>query len=369
MQARLRTLYIALAGIGLVLMASAAAAPAKKPARYVPRDLGALAPAVVGCPEQPSVVGPSAANDVNDRGQVVGRFTYHCDGSFEAFSYSPRRGGGFTRLGRLPGPPVAHLSEATRVNDAGVTVGWSSIRFQAGRLAVEFRGADGPVSLGYLGAPFGDESGIESLALGLNEHGTVVGRSRTSDAGMHGFIRHRGVVYDLGVPPGYERSSAVAVAYAGTVALNAATDQCATPPCEQAFRYGRAGLRPLGTLGGASSAATDISSGGTVVGSSTTADGTTHAFAAAPGRRMVDLGPGVALGVNRRGAVVGYGPGPDPGSTQAFVYLKGRRLVLDRLLPSGWRMHEARAINDDGVIVGVGSSPTRTNTAIVVAPT
>lgn len=103
----------------------------------------------------------------------------------------------------------------------------------------------------------------------------------------------------------------------------------------------------LGTLGGSSSTAYGINSNGDIVGSSKTADGSTHAFIWQNGI-MTDLGTlagitGNALGINNNGEIVGTSKSSD-GTTHAVVWKNGS--IND--LGSG----VAISINDSGQIVG-----------------
>lgn len=69
----------------------------------------------------------------------------------------------------------------------------------------------------------------------------------------------------------------------------------------------------------------------------------------------------VAYGVNDRGEVVGNYQKPNWGLT-AFRWYRGKTQELNDLLPanSGWRIYDARAINDRGEIVGQGMFGGRT---------
>jgi probable HAF family extracellular repeat protein len=131
-----------------------------------------------------------------------------------------------------------------------------------------------------------------------------------------------------------------------------------------AFRYADGAMEDLGTLGGGYSRATGISDSGQVTGFSGTRSGETHAFLYSDGA-MQDLGTlggdfSFAYGINNRGQVVGdsnrAGRG---GEHRPFLYSDGIMLDLNTLpevMASGWTLTEARAINDEGEIVGTAIS-------------
>jgi probable HAF family extracellular repeat protein len=114
----------------------------------------------------------------------------------------------------------------------------------------------------------------------------------------------------------------------------------------------------LGTLGGASSQATDVNSSGEVVGFASLASGYQHAFSMLDDM-MIDLGTlggsSYAYGINDSGEVVGYSYLTD-GAQDAFLYYDGSMLDLNSLLPanSGWVLEEALGINNAGQITGMG---------------
>jgi len=151
-------------------------------------------------------------------------------------------------------------------------------------------------------------------------------------------------------------------------------------------------LVPLGTLGGSTSTAMDMSAGGIVVGCSATASGAMHAFVYSGGA-MHDLGSGTdagdgnscAAGVNDNGLVAGWsapsgevvawqdgslvhlgihgqvggvngqgtivGSYTDTGTTRAFIY-SGGRVTDPGTLGSGTGVTEANAVNEHGQVVG-----------------
>jgi probable HAF family extracellular repeat protein len=94
----------------------------------------------------------------------------------------------------------------------------------------------------------------------------------------------------------------------------------------------------------------------------------THAFLWTEGAGMIDLGDlsgrptiyggsfSIANAINNSGVVVGYSTLRD-GVNHAFRWTRdGGMIDLNTLLPggSGWVLHEANDINDNGQIVGTG---------------
>src|SRR5579872_6379295 len=116
------------------------------------------------------------------------------------------------------------------------------------------------------------------------------------------------VVTDLGTLGGTQ-SSAVAINASGQVVGTSTLADSST----HAFSWTKlGGMLDLGTLGGVQSVPTAVSATGQVVGNSITATGATHAFSWTQATGMLDLGnlPGgtdsFALAVNASGQVVGY---------------------------------------------------------------
>jgi probable HAF family extracellular repeat protein len=119
-----------------------------------------------------------------------------------------------------------------------------------------------------------------------------------------------------------------------------------------AFLYKDGSVMDLYTLpGGKNSKAHSLNDGGQVVGESTVTNGDTHAFlwkdsdgdGQADGGEMVDLGKGVAYGINASGKIVGKFPGGQLWTPTARNGSTGS--VSDFGL-------DAVAINDDGDLVG-----------------
>ncbi|EXG81626.1 HAF repeat-containing protein [Cryptosporangium arvum] len=316
----------------------------------------------------------SSAADVNDAGVVVG--TADVRGVSQALRWA---GGSFTRL-----PASATLPEAraARITDSGLVVGsiesadttqrgiryWApggattdcalATGFPLGVTDVNDRGdaliwvGTGPRAFTYAVChPDGTSTATNLLgAGGIDDTGRVAGFRNAGASTNFQYVpvvAADGTAADLPVPAG---QSAVAddIAPDGTVVGSLGTSTWGsfgpvyTPRKAVAWIDGE-----IVELGGTS--ATGISRTGDVVGTLTTAGGSTHAFLWRAGRRT-DLG---TLGgdrsfpnaVNDRGQVVGTSTTAS-GATHGFRWSAGR--LVDLGGPSG----TAAAVNDAGVVVG-----------------
>jgi len=174
-------------------------------------------------------IGPGAAVDINESGQVVGR---------DAFVW---QNGKKTQLGTLGG----RRSGARAINNRGQVVGDSTTKNGTSHA---FLWQNGTMrDLGTLGGP-------TSIAMAINEHGQVVGSSDTRNGSQHAFLWHNGKMRDLGTLGGAyaagssaidvnERGQVVGSSYSSTISygqLGAGV---------HAFLWQNGTMRDLGTLG------------------------------------------------------------------------------------------------------------------------
>jgi probable HAF family extracellular repeat protein len=128
----------------------------------------------------------AAANDINNRGQVVGNSST-AGQDFRAFLYSD---GAMTDLGTLGIAPGGTYSSATAINDVGQVVGFTATT-QGDRAFLYSNGV--MRDLGVLAS-----APILSKATDINVRGDVVGNS-VGPNGQRAFLYSQGVMQDLGL--------------------------------------------------------------------------------------------------------------------------------------------------------------------------
>ncbi len=292
----------------------------------------------------------SEAFDVNESGQVAGE-SETAGGAGHAFLWLPEPAfglpAGMNDLGTLGGCDSA----AFGINNLGETVG----RADTAALAIYHAFLWDPTTammqdLGALSGELGEASAI-------NDFGEMVGKTQFVDHTFFvGFFRDPGgtlyLMTDF-VPGDYE-SDAVGIGYAGNLNFAGTTFFPA-----HAFKFGgETGFIQLQDLG-VESFANGMNTINQVVGAVTTA-AWEHA-ALWQIIALTDLGTlggtnSRAFDINVSGQVVGSADTTDE-VEHAFIWQQGVMSDLNDLLAfgSGWELEAARAINEPGQIVGLGT--------------
>lgn len=246
---------------------------------------------------------------INSVGQVVGNSQIAGDTTTRGFVWNV---GAMSQLSTLGGT----RSRATAINDNGVMTGAASLSTDAAEHSVVW-----PSSLVATPTDLGTLGGSNSQGNDININGRVVGYAENISGLTHATLW--------------------------------------TPP------YSSTG-QDLGTLGGSYSEAFAINAQNQVTGiSSNTGDTQFRGFIWQPGQAMVDLGTLTAtsthtagVDINNQGDVVGYSTTAGGGAKRAIVRKTGTTLadLNGLILPNtGWVLSEARAVNDAGQIVGIGT--------------
>jgi probable HAF family extracellular repeat protein len=143
---------------------------------------------------------------INSQGQVAG-FSSVADGTSRAFLYST---GAMQDLGTLPG---GREGLGFAINDRGQVAGYSEIGSGSASLPPGFKMPNtfdpglifGPGMIAHAVifdhgkvTDLGTLGGSDSVALGINSSGTVVGSSQTASGVVHAFVYQAGHLIDLG---------------------------------------------------------------------------------------------------------------------------------------------------------------------------
>jgi len=218
---------------------------------------------------------------------------------------------------------------AEAINNRGDAVGWSSFfdpTVNSNRVHAVLWQNGGMIDLG------------EGSALDVNERGTILG----SIAGYNGIaLRKNGTWHSAGFNGAANAINKFEL-IAGWYTANG---------YPRAFVMSEGAVTDLGTLGGLSSAATDIDDHGRVVGYAARSDGNDHAFLYERGQ-MKDLGTlaggrvSRAAAINNHGVVVGEAWDAN-NFALPFIYDGAMRLLFNAPLGT-----KAWALNDHGDVVG-----------------
>jgi probable HAF family extracellular repeat protein len=207
-------------------------------------------------------------------------------------------------------------------------------------------------SLGTMGGP-------SSQAYAINNMGQVTGYSDVPGGQQHAFRYSGGTLTDIGQISGLPNSFGYGINAAGHVAGTAYDANYVTP---HAFYFNGTSSVDLGVSGGRGALALTINNSDHIAGYLTTASAVDHAFMYSSGT-TTDLGTlggtySYGLGINNSNVVIG-GSYVDTNNSiyHAFRWANGTMTDLNNQLDqtgAGWTLIEARAINDAGQITGTG---------------
>jgi probable HAF family extracellular repeat protein len=257
------------------------------------------------------------------------------------------------------------IAEANRINDLDQVAGRVFFCDMVGGNCVNGRTRAFVFDRG-ASTVLGTFGGRDSVALGINNAGQVVGWSHTAgptpgtSGDEHAFIFQNGVMQDIGLQTTSRGTWASNINQAGQVS-GWARGSSSNLSDHGAYLYSGGTFQFFAQNGGLAS---DINNAGEVVGSmGGNDDGSRQAFLFSGGV-LKDLGnfsqnkSAQALAINNAGQVVGISSPSFPNSTgeQAFIFSAGVIQNLNNLIAanSGWVLSQAVDINDAGQIAGNG---------------
>ncbi len=296
----------------------------------------------------------SYAHGINNKGQVVGE-AFEPNGNKHAVIWDDPQNSSTPRdLEFISG---GSFSNAYKINNAGQIVGLSDngkgIRHAA------YWDAGGIIDIGTLG-------GDGSFANDISESGIVVGSADLGPVNSHAFTwtKSGGIVDHGNLNPVYRFANAGFNGINSSGVLVGTAYDLFSPYRSIAQYPGDKDLTDISVPGRSNSMALAVNDSGTIVGFSSTGNGTERAVIFDGQGGFTDLGAldltdSWAQDINNHGDIVGYAFALDAGEAKfrAFLYRNGEMIDLTSLLPkdSGWSfLSRADAINDLGQIVGVG---------------
>ena len=302
--------------------------------------------------------GTTVPNDINNRGQIVGR-SVTAEGVTEAFLWEQGTMRGLGTLGRRG-------SIAQRINETGVIVG-ITLGAVGGSAPAIWRNGVGST----LGSGSDPEDGSDAVAVTASGEGLWVNRDYIP---LHTTLWRNGVMMDLGdLYAGPRRTRASAMNERGQIvgsAYNGSNGLAGDGYYARAWLWENGTMRALGVLGSYpcpyepqewcdSSSATDINELGQIVGASSDSTGKLRAVLW-ENDAMRELGvpsdESSAFLINDQGQVAGHGWSSNTGSiVTAFVWSGG---VLRELGSLGGGNTRVAGINESGRVAGVSRTAT-----------
>ncbi|MCE5269418.1 MAG: hypothetical protein LLG00_16195 [Planctomycetaceae bacterium] len=180
----------------------------------------------------------------------------------------------------------------------------------------------------YAVTDLGSLGGVWGCANDVNAGGQVVGQRFAANGGVNrAFLFHNGATTDIGDLTNGGGSCAYAINLWGQVVGGSCTGGSGA---EHAFLFNRGVITDLGTLGGRWSC---------------------------------------AYGINDKSQVVGAAYTADDAVQHAFLYSNGAMTDLNSLIAPGWELICATAINNNGLIVGMGVNSSGQADAFLLTPT
>ncbi|MGE5376209.1 MAG: hypothetical protein ACM3XO_14220, partial [Bacteroidota bacterium] len=262
---------------------------------------------------------------VNDLGQVVGEFDVEIvnDGvtgkQKHAFLWSKDKG--LQDLGTLAGNRMSSVAFAVGINDHGQVVGWSELPTTPFSHAFRWTQETGMQDLGFYVDFFTSE-------LFINNNGEIAGSRYVDYFHQRGFLwtPEKGLI-DLGTLSSLPDSQSRVRGFNDQGQVIGSSDTISG--YAHAFLWTpEKGMQDLGTLGGNYSSAHDINKLGQIVGESSLPSGERHAFLWTEKDGMIDLGTleggdSNAVGINNSGQIMGISDkffGTDTGFRHAVLW-------------------------------------------------